>query len=417
MNGERVMILGLDGLSWSLARKLRPLMPCLNELMDGAAAGPMRSTRPEISPTAWTTFFTASPPAEHGVYGFTDFAPNAYDVRLNASGDVKSPFLWDWVGLSGRRSVVLNVPMTYPAMPVNGMMVSGFVALSYERAAHPAWLAQRLKESGYRLEADFEKVHQDREVFLQDLSAALEGRMRLLSALGDTPWDLFVLVITDTDRFFHFFLKEYLEGGPVTEYGDRFFRRVDDAVGQVLELARAKAADGPLTLVMLSDHGFAPTEREFHLNRWLAAHGFQPGPGRDALALALDPTRIYINRAPRFPGGRVAAAEADRLMAAIQAALASEPAVAGVLDGRGLYDGPQAHLAPDLVVAPEAGWEFKAKFTPGPIVTDSVLMGAHTYENAFYLFKGLGGAEPAGRIDEILDLGRLVAGRLGVDRG
>jgi predicted AlkP superfamily phosphohydrolase/phosphomutase len=414
-----MVVLGLDGVSWTMIRRLtgQGLMPNLAALLREAQTGPMASTLPEISPVAWTTFFTARSPGEHGIYGFTEFQPGTYRVRLNSSADVRTPCLWDWLSLRERRSVVLNVPLTYPARPLSGVMVSGFVALDYQRAAYPPALAGFLQSINYRLEADFERVHQDREAFLEDLKGALAGRSLLLDRFWPEPWELFVLVVTDTDRLQHFFLREFTEDGPITPYFLDFFRRVDDLVGEVADRTARQAGEGrDMTLVMLSDHGFAPVHHEFHLNHWLAARGLLPdsGPGPQALALALDPTRIYLNRPPRFPEGRLPAGDVDAVIFEIMAGLTSEPAVAGVSRGRDIYAGPAADLAPTLVVRPQPGYEFKAKFTTGPVYTDSPLQGAHTFDDAFFLIKDFNpspGPE-APSVRDILDLGRLVSARL-----
>ena len=79
-----MVILGLDGVSWTMIQRLtgQGVMPNLASLLPKAQAGPMASTLPEISPVAWTTFFTARAPGEHGIYGFTEFEPGTYRVRL-----------------------------------------------------------------------------------------------------------------------------------------------------------------------------------------------------------------------------------------------------------------------------------------------------------------------------------------------
>ncbi|GAG37693.1 unnamed protein product, partial [marine sediment metagenome] len=126
MNGgpsrPKVVILGLDGVGWSLIQALtaKGVMPHLKALVRESICGEMLSTLPEISPVAWTTFFTARNPGVHGIFGFTEFKGPGYQVRLNGSGQIQAPTLWDWLGLKNFRSVVLNVPMTYPAQPLSG---------------------------------------------------------------------------------------------------------------------------------------------------------------------------------------------------------------------------------------------------------------------------------------------------------
>ena len=418
MSLPKIVILGLDGVSWSMIERLTGLgvMPRLAGLIAESAAGPMSSTRPEISPVAWTTFYTGRPPGHHGIYGFTEFEPGTWQVGFNSSAQVRVPYLWDWLDLKGGRSIVLNVPLTYPARPLSGIMVSGFVALDYQRAAHPPWVADFLSQSGYKLEADFEKVHQDREAFLSDLDQALAGRFTLFERFQSEPWDLFTLVVTDTDRLFHFFLREFLENGPIKSYFLGFFQRVDELVGRVIDWCVREAQNDrtPRHLIMLSDHGFAPVIEEFHLNRWLNSQGLLPSLGPEARALALDPTRIYLNHPPRFPAGRVTAHETENLALSIAAALEKEPAVDGVEWGRDLYSGPQAHLGPDMVVRPARGYEFKAKFNDGPVYTPSPLMGTHTFDDAFYLVRTWNGEQPAPAFEDVHGLGQYVFSLAGI---
>jgi len=417
--GSRLVILGLDGVGWSLIERLTTegVMPRLAALVKESSAGSMMTTLPEISPVAWTTFFTGRPPGWHGIFGFTEFQPGDYRVRMNSSAHIRVPTVWDKLSLSNRRSVILNVPMTYPAQPLAGVMVSGFVSSDLARAAYPARVAEYLKYSGYRLEADFEVVHRDREAFLQELDQTLRGRLDLLERFWPTDWDLFFLVLAGTDRINHFFYREYENRGPTRQRFLDYYARVDEAVGRVHDLTVRLAEDetGETCLVMLSDHGFCGITREFHLNRFLSAHGFQDEAGPKALALALDPTRIYFNQAPRFQAGRPAGSWTSALARELTAALMAEPAVSQVFDGEGLYSGPARSLAPDLVIQPARGYEFKAKFTPGPIYTDSPLQGSHTREDAFFLIHHPVEKTGQAEITDILDLSGFIFSRLKLD--
>ncbi|MBW2062287.1 MAG: alkaline phosphatase family protein [Deltaproteobacteria bacterium] len=415
----KVVILGLDGVGWSLIQALTAegVMPHLKALVRDSICGEMLSTLPEISPVAWTTFFTARNPGEHGIFGFTEFKGPGYQVRLNGSGQIQAPTLWDWLGLKNFRSVVLNVPMTYPAQPLSGAMVSGFIAASLQRAGYPAWVADYLHGIGYRLEADFETVHQDRQTFLEELNLILKSRGTLLERFWPLDWDFFFLVVTGTDRLNHFFYQEYKDQGPIHRHFLDFYHEVDKLIGRFYDLASDLVVQGneDLCLVMLSDHGFTPVKEEFHLNRWLARHGYQNHVGPEARVLALDPTRVYFNRSPRFPEGRVRSAEAHDLALELTASLKAEPAVAEVVPRSELYTGTALDIAPDLVIQPATGFEFKAKFTSGPIYSSSLLQGTHTRKDAFYLAHDFSGRTRKLDIRDILDLAKFVFMRFNLD--
>src|SRR5207249_10205939 len=93
-------------------------------------------------------------------------------------GNVRSETLWDVAGRAGKRSIVLNVPNTYPARPLDGLLVSGFVAVNLERAVHPASLLPRLQAEGYRIDVDYLNADQRPELLLRALLRPLVARPR-----------------------------------------------------------------------------------------------------------------------------------------------------------------------------------------------------------------------------------------------
>ncbi|MBW1710333.1 MAG: alkaline phosphatase family protein, partial [Deltaproteobacteria bacterium] len=314
-------------------------------------------------------------------------------------------------------SVILNVPMTYPARPLSGIMVSGFLAVNIERSGYPAWVIQYLYEIGYKLEADFEAVHQDRQAFLDELDFILMKRANLLERFWPEDWDLFFLAITDTDRLNHFFYQEYEDGGAIYQYYLDYYRRVDEIVGRIYDLSSNLAGQGAedLCLIMLSDHGFTGVKEEFHLNRWLKAHGFQKQVGPEAKVLALDPTRLYFNQPSRFPMGRVGSAETQDLTARLKSSLEAEPSVDEVIPRAEIYSGKAMNLAPDMVIKPAQGFEFKAKFTPGPVYSSSPLQGTHIREDTFYLVHDFSGRVKDLAIRDILDLAKFMFARFNLE--
>ena len=73
-------------------------------------------------------------------------------------------YIWgrevDVAGRAGKRAIVMNVPNTYPARALNGLLVSGFVAVNLERAVYPAELLPRLRRHDYRIDVDQESIAQ-----------------------------------------------------------------------------------------------------------------------------------------------------------------------------------------------------------------------------------------------------------------
>jgi predicted AlkP superfamily phosphohydrolase/phosphomutase len=47
---------------------------------------------------------------------------------------LKAPTLWDELARQDRKTVVINMPATYPARQINGALISGFVAIDINKA-------------------------------------------------------------------------------------------------------------------------------------------------------------------------------------------------------------------------------------------------------------------------------------------
>src|SRR5262249_24988593 len=148
---------GLDGVGLPLVQDLvaRGIMPNLARLVADGTLAPMRSSIPTISSVSWTGFTTGKNPGKHGIYGFTDMKPGTLTLFFPNSGNVRGDPLGEVGGRGGKRSIVMNTPGTYPARPMNGCLVSGFVAVNLERAVPPADLLPRLRQAGYKIDVDY----------------------------------------------------------------------------------------------------------------------------------------------------------------------------------------------------------------------------------------------------------------------
>ncbi|MGE5741703.1 MAG: alkaline phosphatase family protein, partial [Candidatus Aminicenantes bacterium RBG_16_66_30] len=122
----RVLVIGLDGLEWSL---LRPMMdrgeaPNLKKLADSGVWGNFRSLEPlQKSPAIWTTLATGKSPKEHGIRGYVDMQggkPLTQNIRR-----VKA--IWNILSSTDRTVGIVGWLMSWPAEEVNGFDVSDYV--------------------------------------------------------------------------------------------------------------------------------------------------------------------------------------------------------------------------------------------------------------------------------------------------
>ena len=138
----------------------------------------MKSTHPPVSSVAWSSFMTGMNPANHGIFGFSERIPHTYDVYYPNSGHVMSTPIWNILGNYNKRSIVINVPSTYPASEMNGILIAGFVAIDLTRATFPNSVVPALKEMGYKIDVDTELIHESKDKLFDDLFLTLESRTR-----------------------------------------------------------------------------------------------------------------------------------------------------------------------------------------------------------------------------------------------
>ncbi len=300
----RVCVIGLDGVPYSMIKDLaqKGIMPYVGRLIQSGHLHRMKASLPEISSVSWTNFMTGTNPGTHGIFGFTDLKENTYDLRFPNFLDVRAETFWDKLGEMKKMSVVINQPSTYPARKINGIIISGFVAIEMAKAVSPVALKEPLEKLGYQIDIDTFKAREDHEFLWEDLARTLEGRYKAFDSFWETDWDFFEIVITGTDRLQHFLWSAY-EDESHAYHGKflNYYAQIDKFIEKVVDAYTAKT-DGDEGLYLLSDHGFAAIEQEVYLNVWLEQEGYlrfeTSSPenlseiSETARAFAMDPNRI-----------------------------------------------------------------------------------------------------------------------------
>jgi predicted AlkP superfamily phosphohydrolase/phosphomutase len=148
---DRVVVLGLDGVDPEIAEAMMTAgrLPNLARLRENGAYGRLATTCPAMSPVAWSSFMTGAGPGRHGIFDFLHRDPRTYLPDLS-SAQIRPPtrFLrigrhrisvgrptlralrrskpfWTVLGEHGVFSTILRVPITFPAEPFHGLLLSG----------------------------------------------------------------------------------------------------------------------------------------------------------------------------------------------------------------------------------------------------------------------------------------------------
>jgi len=426
---NKLLVIGLDGASFNVLDPLieKGYLPNIAKLIDGGSRADLETTFPPITAVAWSSFMTGKNPGKHGIFEFVrrDHHSNR-ELAVNASFR-QGRAIWDLLSEAGKRVIVHNFPCTYPPHPINGLMIADFMTPRGRRDfTYPAALLAEIeaKFGSYRLHLSQTYAEGNVGAVLDELFDELEYKAKVTEYLMTRyDWDAFFQYFWGTDRIQHELWHIIDDQHPrhnkeeASAHGDRvreYFRRVDEIVGRLIELAGA----GPLVLIA-SDHGFGPAHKYCSLNIWLLHEGFLklkpdfatrakqlmfslgltpefafrvtrkiPGALRPARGVSSKPGaskllgkfflsfndvdwsrsvafskgnygQIYVNLKGREPNGVVAEDQYESVrdaiiarLRAIEDPLTAEPWVGQVFRREDIYSGPLVADAPDIAFLP-----------------------------------------------------------------
>ncbi len=291
---DKVLVIGLDGATFDLIKPwaAEGALPTLGRLMRDGAYGALHTTLPPMTAPAWTSFATGVNPGKHGLYDWSAREAGSYRFAPVTALDATAPTLYAMLSQAGRRVCTLNVPMTYPPTPVNGVMVSGLPAPSTQaRISYPPDLfAEMVQAAGdYILYPDPGQAYSAAGVdaFLQRLYRCTELRASAFDTLrAREAWDFAMVVFNGTDTICHALWKYMDRDHPLYEprhaarYGSAirdYYQYIDQHLARLVE-----TMDENTTLFIMSDHGSGPFHKFIHVNNWLIEEGLmhlRSGPG------------------------------------------------------------------------------------------------------------------------------------------
>ncbi len=287
----RVCIIGWDGADW---RILRPMLaagqlPHLARLLARGRYGDLTSTVPPVTAPAWTTFLTGVNPGRHGLFTWQGRLNERLERPFLNASHVRARRLWNWLTDAGVRSLFLNVPLTYPPAPLDGVLVSGMLTPgTHVTFTYPPEVKARLLAvlPEYQLDVEMQHTERDRtsptgmRAHLEEVSRATRQRVAAWFLLWEEygPFDVAMIVFEGPDRVQHPLYGYAADVPPPNadaQWPERrawvwaYYTFLDQQLGLILE-----ALSEETTVFLVSDHGFGPLEWEFCVNDWLATQGW-----------------------------------------------------------------------------------------------------------------------------------------------
>jgi predicted AlkP superfamily phosphohydrolase/phosphomutase len=281
MNTPRTLIIGLDGATFDLIKPWAQAgyLPTLARLMTQGVHGPLLAWPNMNSAAAWTSMVTGCNPGQHGVYDFGTAAPQRGVTwrPTTAASRAKHPF-WHFLSAAGQDVGIVNVPISYPADPVNGFMLAGMDApgVNSPGFAQPPELRDELRRAGIDYILDAPKLEGARKRDPQrvpDLVRRMvDARARTILHLMKThAWDTLMAVFVATDRMQHFYWPG--ENASFDSADWTAVRCIYEQIDAFLDDA-LKLGDENTTVLLVSDHGFGPSRYATEtLNRLLEQLG------------------------------------------------------------------------------------------------------------------------------------------------
>lgn len=248
---KKVFILGIDGGEWSIINKLieKNKLPNFKRMKKNGVSSAL-VTIPPWTPAMWTSLSTGKWLENHGIYSFLKIDSFYNFIPVN-SHDKKAKDIWNF--LPGD-SIVLNVPITYPA-DKDTKMISGMLSptVNTHSVSDPDLLKEVREFGRYKIEPSSD---------LEDIKTTLENRITFTKRIleKDSDWKLGITVLRSTDPLQH----KYWD----LEIFESIYKRIDGFI----EWFNENYPDAYLFVV--SDHGFRKVNKEFSIPKILKESSF-----------------------------------------------------------------------------------------------------------------------------------------------
>ncbi|ASJ01309.1 alkaline phosphatase family protein [Thermococcus gorgonarius] len=386
MKNKKVVVIGLDGANKTTAK----LVGVDTQLHD------FISTIPPYTPPSWTSILTGVNPAKHGIIGWQKVSKLSGKVSLATSRDVKYPRLTEILEEANLKSILINLPMTYPFNGIrkkeNTIIVSDWAAP--KQAIYPEELEKKYSE--YLIDPPHEWSKHKKSEYPKRVKEYTETRMGLYyDLLERQDWNLYFIVFSEIDWFSHIF-PQILEGNDTHIVAPTF-----RLIKKFIETAQAVSD----VMFIVSDHGFEVKNKIFYVNEALSEKGFIKYRKSKAKLVKIAKRTLPKKILNRITEKTKISSSAVNYVAQNASAFMVEPATWGVyvrnmgkkkeimkalseyeevfdvLEFGMVHKGPYLKNMPELIVIPEKGVEFSHELGKGPM--EKTYKGDHEIHGVF----------------------------------
>lgn len=274
---SKIFILGLDCATPQLIfDKYLQGLPTIAGLIKNGTYGLLESTVPPVTIPAWMSMMTGKDPGQLGFYGFSDRKNYSYkDNYIVTNKAVKDKAIWDYVSDKGLKSIVINLPQTYPPKTINGILISSFLTPDKELIyTYPEEIKDEIEDitdGNYIIDVENFRTP-DKKKLLSELYDMAKNRFKLMkNFVKNKDWELFVAVEMGIDRMHHAFWSYCFSDHQLYDEKNEFktamidyYKFIDNEISELI-----RSFDDDTELMITSDHGAKTLKGTFCINDWL----------------------------------------------------------------------------------------------------------------------------------------------------
>ncbi len=238
---KRTVLLGIDGASFNIIRPLlkRHQLPNFEKIINNGYTANLLAPIPPSTIPSWPCLLSGMTPQQLGFPYFYSKNKGLFNSKVWKEKAIFSN--------KNFKSLVLKIPGTYPAWPINGMMISGILAPKI--SCYP-------KELIFEIAEDWVTEHKNISDVFDDFLISKKFFMKKYP----NDFDLSIFYSNIPDALSHLAKKSSNKTLKLISYG---YELLDDFLGELLALNNFD------NLMIFSDHGLGYYKKEFNLKRWL----------------------------------------------------------------------------------------------------------------------------------------------------
>jgi hypothetical protein len=203
----KLLIIGLDSATYDVIRPAAELglVPHIARLMAEGTSLTLLSSRPPLTPVAWTTMMTGVSAGRHGILDFRELTPGTYFLERSAGTLCRSKQLWRLLSDAGLTVGAYNFPWTDTRGPINGFLIGGKDLAGTPARCQPRALAKEL-QAVFGLSAldDLPPSPTDGQYDMEELRAHVYSLFGVAGhLLSRQPLDAFGVNLMATDHVQH----------------------------------------------------------------------------------------------------------------------------------------------------------------------------------------------------------------------